>query len=181
MSGRLFKNPASHITIQEGFPDEPQQTKAEHMSRDYSRSKPKRAAYTESDLSAFVRPETYDMRSTSTTGLASIKQTKAIRQDKAKGIQRICSNSFAVPLLQQKVYTATEFSCDFPIAKFTYFTVRIDRMRILKRVASPMEDRLLTAMKLHPCFARNAIRDKLAPKRLTRIRKMASWRGCCPM
>lgn len=109
------------------------------------------------------------------------KEIKAIRQDKAKGIQGICSNSFAVPLLQQKVDTATEFSRDFPIAKFTYFTVRIDRMRVLKRVASPMEDRLLTAMKSHPCFACNAIRDKLAPKRLTRIRKMASWRGCCLM
>ena len=107
------------------------------------------------------------------------KENKAIRQDKAKGILRI---SFAVPLLQQKVYTATEFSRDFLIAKFTYVTVRIDRMRVLKRVASPMEDRLLTAMRLHPCFACNAIRDKLAPpKRLTRIRKMASWRGCCFM
>lgn len=39
-----------------------------------------------------------------------------------------------------------------------------------------MEDRLSTAMKLHPCFACKVIRDKLAPKRLTRIRKMASWR-----
>ena len=78
------------------------------------------------------------------------KQPKATRQEMARIEERIRSNSFAVSLLQLKEYAAPEFSGDFPIARINYFAVHLSCMRILEKITSLEEDRLLTATKLPP-------------------------------
>lgn len=78
------------------------------------------------------------------------KQPKATRQETARIGEIIHSNSFAVSLLQLKDYAAPEFSGDFPIARINYFAVHLSCMRVLEKIASLEEDRLLTETNLPP-------------------------------
>ena len=78
------------------------------------------------------------------------KQSKATRQEKAKVEEIIHKNSFAVSLLQLKDYAAPEFCGYFPIARINYFAVHLVCMRVLERIASLEDDRLLTGTKLLP-------------------------------
>ena len=60
------------------------------------------------------------------------KQSKATRQEKARIVDKIHSNSFAVSLLQLTDYAAPEFSGDFPIARTNYFAIHLVCMRVLE-------------------------------------------------
>ena len=78
------------------------------------------------------------------------QETKATRKAKDKMNDRIHRNSFAVSLLRLKDYAAPEFFGDYPIARINYFAVHIGCMRVLERIASLEEDRLLTETRLPP-------------------------------
>ena len=75
------------------------------------------------------------------------KESKATRQEKAKIERRIHSNSFAVSLLQLKDYAAPEFPGAFPIARINYFAIRSLCMRVLEKIASVKENRMLKRTK----------------------------------
>ncbi|KAL9075300.1 MAG: hypothetical protein Q9161_001677 [Pseudevernia consocians] len=76
------------------------------------------------------------------------KEGKATRQEIAKIERRIHSNSFAVSLLQLKDYAAPEFSGTFPISRINYFAIRLLCMRVLEKIASMEENRMLKRTKL---------------------------------
>ena len=78
------------------------------------------------------------------------KQSRATRHEKARIVDRIQSNSFAVSLLQLKDYAASEFSGAFPIARINFFALHLVCMRVLEKIASVEEYRLLRGTKLTP-------------------------------
>ena len=80
------------------------------------------------------------------------KQSKATRQEKARVVDKIHSNSFAVSLLQLTDYAAPEFSGDFPIARTNYFAIHLVCMRVLEKIASVGEYSLSTKTKPPPAL-----------------------------
>ena len=88
------------------------------------------------------------------------KGDKATRQEKAEIGERNRRNSFAVSLLQLRDYAAPEFYGEFPIAKINYFAVHLSCVRVIERIASLEEDRLLKETKNAPCFTWTANRDR---------------------
>ena len=75
------------------------------------------------------------------------KQNKATRQEKARVVDIIHSNSLAVSLVQLKDHVAPEFSGDFPIARANYFALHLVCMRVLEKIATLGEYSLLTETK----------------------------------